>query len=279
METKVTDPMIPNLYKISKHRDETADTFTIELRPVDGTQKFEFMPGQFCMLHAFGIGESAISISGDPGIRNVITHTIKQVGSVTKILEALNLGSTIGVRGPFGTPWPIREAVGKNVVIVAGGIGLAPLRPVIYHILAHRDQYRKVWLFYGARTPKDVIYEEEIAKWRKRGDIEIHMTVDKGRLLWRGSVGTVPAVMEKVAVDTKNTIALVCGPEIMIHFSVIALEKMGFSKEAIYVSMERNMQCGVGYCGHCMCGEKFICKDGPVLKYSEAEKLLKIREL
>ena len=279
MHTKMTDPMIPNLYKISSHLDETADTFTIELHPQNSDTKFAFKPGQFCMLHAFGIGESAISISGDPKIENVITHTIKQVGSVTKILEALNMGATIGVRGPFGAPWPVQETVGKNVVIVAGGIGLAPLRPMIYHIQANREQYKKVWLFYGARTPKDVIYENEIAQWRKRGDIDIHLTVDKGSLLWRGSVGTVPALVEKVTVDVNNTLALVCGPEIMIHYSVLSLEKLGFSKEAIYVSMERNMQCGVGYCGHCMCGSKFICKDGPVLKYSDAEQLLKVREL
>ncbi len=279
MDTKVTDPMIPSLYKITSHNDETIDTFTVELQPVDNTQTFEFLPGQFCMLHAFGIGESAISISGDPKVKNIITHTIKQVGSVTKILEALNFGSTIGVRGPFGKAWPVKETVGKNVVIVAGGIGLAPLRPMIYHIQANREQYKKVWLFYGARTPKDVIYEDEISKWRKRGDIDINLTVDKGGLLWRGGVGTVTALMEKNQIEVNNTIALVCGPEIMIHFSVLSLEKMGFSKEAIYVSMERNMQCGLGYCGHCMCGSKFICKDGPVLKYSEAEQLLKVREL
>lgn len=279
MDTKTIDPMIPKLYKINSHCDETSDTFTIELQPLDKDLKFSFQPGQFCMLHAFGIGESAISISGDPLRKNVITHTIKQVGSVTKILEALNLNSVIGVRGPFGTPWPVQSAVGKNVVIVAGGIGLAPLRPVIYHIQANRAQYNKVWLFYGARTPKDIIYEEEIANWRKNNDIEIHLTVDKGSLFWRGSVGTVTALMEKVAIDVENTMALVCGPEIMIHFSVLSLEKLGLAKEAIYVSMERNMQCGVGYCGHCMCGAKFICKDGPVLKYSDAEQLLTVREL
>jgi NAD(P)H-flavin reductase len=150
---------------------------------------------------------------------------------------------------------------------------------MIYHIQANRDKYKKVWLFYGARTPKDVIYEDEIAQWRKRGDIDIHLTVDKGSLLWRGSVGTVTALMEKVTVDVNNTVALVCGPEIMIHFSVLSLEKLGLAKESIYVSMERNMQCGVGYCGHCMCGSKFVCKDGPVLKYSDAEQLLKVREL
>lgn len=279
MDTKVMDPMVPDLYKITSHNDETADTFTIELQPIDKNQKFEFLPGQFCMLHAFGIGESAISISGDPAIKNVITHTIKQVGHVTKILEALNFGSTIGVRGPFGTPWPVKETEGKNVVLVAGGIGLAPLRPMIYHIQSNRDKYKKVWLFYGTRTPKDIIYENELAKWRKSGDIDIHTTVDKGSLLWRGNVGNVPNLLEKTPIDIDNTVALVCGPEIMIHYSVLSLEKMGLAKDAIYVSMERNMQCGVGYCGHCMCGSKFICKDGPVLKYSEAEQLLKVREL
>ena len=279
MDKQTIDPMIPNLYKIAKHSEETIDTFTIELHPVNPDQSFEFKPGQFCMLHAFGIGESAISISGDPKVKNVITHTIKQVGSVTKSLEALQLGSTIGVRGPFGTPWPVEETVGKNVVIAAGGIGLAPLRPMIYHIQANREKYNKVWLFYGARTPKDIIYDSEISKWKKRKDLDIHLTVDKGSLLWRGGVGNVPALMEKVSVDVDNTIALVCGPEIMIHYSVLSLEKIGFAKEAIYVSMERNMQCGVGYCGHCMCGSKFVCKDGPVLKYNEAEELLKVREL
>lgn len=279
MDTTIHDPMIPQLYKISSHNDETEDTFTIQLHPVDNDTNFEFKPGQFCMLHAFGIGESAISISGDPKIKNVITHTIKKLGSVTKILEALNLGATIGVRGPFGEPWPIQESVAKNVVIAAGGIGLAPLRPVIYHIQANRDKFKKVWLFYGARSSKDLIYEAEIAEWRQRGDIDIHMTVDKGTLLWRGSVGTVTSLIEKIGVEANNTVAMVCGPEIMIYFTVLCLEKMGLSKEAIYVSMERNMQCGIGYCGHCMCGAKFICKDGPVLKYTDAEQLLKVKEL
>jgi NAD(P)H-flavin reductase len=279
MATTTTDPMIPELFKIISHNNETADTFTIKLQPVNATQKFAFQPGQFCMLHAFGVGESAISISGDPAEKNVITHTIKRVGSVTKIIEALQLGAIIGVRGPFGRPWPVQATVGKNIVIVAGGIGLAPLRPMIYHILANRNQYQKVWLFYGARTPKDVIYDHEISTWRKRGEMNVQLTVDKGSLLWRGKVGTVTALMEKNQIEVTNTLALVCGPEIMIHFSVLSLEKMGFSKEAIYVSMERNMQCGVGYCGHCLCGSKFICKDGPVFKYSEAEQLLKVREL
>lgn len=279
MDTTMTDPMIPKLYRISSHQEETADTFTIELYPVDSNTKFSFKPGQFCMLHAFGIGESAISISGDPAKENVIIHTIKQLGSVTKILEALNLGATIGVRGPFGSTWPVQETVGKNVVIVAGGIGLAPLRPMIYHIQANRDKYKKVWLFYGARTTKDLVYEDEIAEWRKQKNLDIHLTVDHGSLLWRGSVGTVTALMEKITVDVNNTVALICGPEIMIYYAALCLEKMGLSKEEIYVSMERNMQCGVGFCGHCMCGSKFICKDGPVFKYSDAEQLLKVREL
>ena len=274
------DPMVPEVYEKLSFKEETVDTFTMELQAVDRkNNKFKFLPGQFCMLHVFGVGESAISISGDPSKHDTIVHTVRNVGLVTKALKELPVGATLGVRGPFGTAWPVEEARGKDVVVMTGGIGLAPLRPMIYEILSNRKHYGKVSLLYGARTPSDILYAEEIKKWEKTNDMEVIVTVDKADSTWQGNVGVVTGLLQKTKIAKNNVIALICGPEIMIHYSVLELEKIGLQQKDIYVSMERNMQCGVGYCGHCMVGSKFICKNGPVLRYDNAEQLLKVREL
>jgi NAD(P)H-flavin reductase len=178
------------------------------------------------------------------------------------------------VRGPFGSHWPIKQAEGKDVVIAAGGIGLAPLRSVMYHISSHREKYGKTVLLYGARTPADILYRRELENWRAHFDLEVYVTVDRATGSWRGSVGVVTRLISRAPFDPKNTIAMVCGPEVMMRFTVAELEKRGVAPENIYVSMERNMKCAIGMCGHCQYGPNFVCKDGPVFQYSQIQNLL-----
>ncbi len=285
LETKASTPagrsnsMLPRTYRIEKYRKETHDTFTLELKPVDGTAEHKFVAGQFNMLYKFGVGEAAISISGDPTKPATLIHTIRAVGSVTKAMAKLKAGDTIGVRGPFGAAWPVTQAAGGDVLIIAGGIGLAPLRPVVYQVLAERKKYNRVFLLYGTRTPDDMLYVTELEKWRSRFDLEVHVTVDRASSGWRGNVGVVTSLLRKAAFDPENTTAMICGPEIMMRFVAMGLIKQDLGLERIYVSMERNMKCGVGLCGHCQFGPTFVCKDGPVFSYDKVIELLGRREI
>lgn len=272
------EPMTPVPYRIARARRETYDTFTLELAPANGDAPLRFAPGQFNMLYAFGAGEAAISISGTTTGERLV-HTIRAVGTVTRALQRLKRGEVIGVRGPFGTSWPIEEAIGRDVVIVTGGIGLAPLRPVIYHALANRKNYGKVVLLYGARTPRDLLYARELEKWRGQFDVEVEVTLDTGTSDWRGNVGFVTALIPLAQFNPRNAVAMVCGPEVMMRFTVQELQKRGMRDEDIYLSLERNMKCAVGFCGHCQYGPHFICKDGPVLRYDRLASLLGKREL
>jgi NAD(P)H-flavin reductase len=265
------DPMIPVLYRIQSIQRETHDTFTFEILPADGAGIASFQPGQFNMLYVFGVGEVPISISGDP--RNVpsLKHTTRIVGAVTKAMGNLKSGDVIGVRGPFGSQWPVRKELGRDFLVVTGGIGLAPLRPAIYQLLKHRDDYRKIVLLYGARTPEDILYRRELEHWRGKFDLEIQVTVDRGASGWRGNVGVVTTLVGRAPFDSSNTVALVCGPEVMMRFAVMEMQKRGIAPQRIYVSMERNMKCAVGFCGHCQLGPAFICKDGPVFRFDRIE--------
>ncbi|MEJ5250738.1 MAG: FAD/NAD(P)-binding protein [Armatimonadota bacterium] len=271
--------MIPCPFRIRTVRRETQDTFTLELEPAGGSERFAFKPGQFNMLYVFGVGEIPISISGDPANAGVLMHTTREVGTVTKAMGRLKRGDIIGVRGPFGTPWPVQEAEGADVVIVAGGIGLAPLRPALYHMLAHRDRYEKIVLLYGARTPSDILYRRELQRWRAQFDLEVHITVDRAMSGWRGNVGVVTSLIPRAPFDPRSAVALVCGPEIMMRFTVLELQRRGVLPSQIYISMERNMKCGVGICGHCQLGHCFVCKDGPVFRYDRIEHLFERREI
>jgi NAD(P)H-flavin reductase len=270
----IADPMLSEPYRVEVMRKETYDTFTLQLEPRDPAGTFSFAPGQFNMLYVFGVGEVPISISGDPSNPKRLIHTTRSVGAVTKAMRKLNHGDLLGVRGPFGTHWPGEEAKGSDVVIVAGGIGLAPLRPSVYQILSQRDNYGEFVLLYGARTPEDILYRKEIEQWRKRSDIKIDMTVDRATGAWRGNVGVVTTLIPKATFDSSSTVALVCGPEVMMRFTIAELQKRGISDENIYVSMERNMKCGFGFCGHCQFGPFFVCKDGPVFRYDRVKYLL-----
>lgn len=273
-----SQPWMPTLFRVERIRKETYDTFTFDLETSDGNG-LSFQPGQFNMLYIYGVGEVPISISGDPGNTRTLVHTIRAVGTVTKNMRRLKRGDTVGVRGPFGRPWPVAEAKGHDIIIVAGGIGLAPLRPVIYHLLAHREQYGKIILQYGARTPDDILFRQELETWRARFDFDVQVTVDRSTGTWQGNVGVVTLLIPKATFDPMHTIAMVCGPEIMMRFTVLELLKRDLTEENIYISGERNMKCGIGHCGHCQFGHLFVCKDGPVFRYSETADLFKKREI
>jgi NAD(P)H-flavin reductase len=277
-ESNTADPMLPRPFSIRRVKRETADTFTMEMEAMDGSE-LRFAAGQFNMLYVFGVGEAAISISGDSSQTGKIIHTTRAVGTVTRAMSRLKRGDAIGVRGPFGTRWPIERAAGSDVALVAGGIGLAPLRPVLYGLLAQREKYGRIVLLYGARTPADLLYSKELEQWRARFDLDVLVTVDRGDRKWHGNVGVVTTLISRAAFDPLNTVALLCGPEVMMRFTVMEMQKRGLRPEDIYVSMERNMKCAVGFCGHCQWGANFICKDGPVFRYSDIESLLGRREI
>ena len=272
----VFDPMAPAPMMVLQRRDETPDTFTISLEP---EEPFVFAPGQFNMLYAFGVGESAISISGDPALPRRLVHTIRRVGSVTGALGRLRPGDLVGVRGPFGRGWPLQEARGGDLVIVAGGIGLAPLRPAINWVIAHRDSFGRVAVFIGARTPADIPFVGDVQEWRSHFDLDVEVTVDSAESSWRGSVGVVTRLLPTIDFDRADVTALVCGPEIMMRFTAAGLIERGVPPSAIHVSMERNMKCGIGLCGHCQFGPYFVCRSGPVFRYDQVERLLTVKEI
>lgn len=277
---RLTDPMETTVRRIERIRWETRDTFTIDLEPDPGGPPEGFEPGQFNMIYCFGAGESAISISGDPANRSTLTHTIRAVGTVTRALAGLKRGDSVGVRGPYGTSWPVAAAAGNDILIIAGGIGLAPLRPAIYQVLSNRDDYGRVVLLYGARTPADLLFRQELEKWRGRFDMQVEVTVDNVRSdqQWRGNVGFVTMLIGGAQFDPTQTVAMLCGPELMMRFSMAELWKLGLGEEAVFLSMERNMKCGIGLCGHCQLGPEFVCRDGPVFRYDRIRDWLRKRE-
>jgi NAD(P)H-flavin reductase len=264
-------------WRVEAVRQESADTVTLSLAPPGGV--FAFEPGQFNMMYVPGVGEAPISISGDPGDTTRVLHTIRAVGPVTKALCGVEAGQSVDVRGPFGTSWPVRAAEGGDVVIVAGGIGLPPLRPAIYHLLAHRDRYRRVVVLYGARTPDDLLFRGELAEWRSRFDLNVAVTVDSAGRGWRGHVGVVPDLIGRTSFDAATATAFTVGPEIMMRFTVRALLAAGVPDDRIFLSMERGMRCGVGLCGHCQFGPYLVCRDGAVFGYAQVARWLTVREL
>jgi len=266
-------------FTIRRRVRETADTFSLELTPPQGTGHCSFQPGQFNMLYVFGVGEVPISISGNPAVRDKLVHTTSAVGTVTRAMGKLRTGDDLGVRGPYGVGWPLREAVGRDVIVVAGGIGMAPLRPAIYHLLYNRADYGRAVLLYGARTPQDVLYARELKRWRSRFDLEVHLTVDLATGEWRGNVGVVTGLIQRSSFDSAKATALICGPEIMMRFCVMELIERGVGEDSIYLSVERNMKCGIGLCGHCQLGPSFVCKDGPVYRFDHIRNLFTKREM
>ncbi|MGE5476845.1 MAG: FAD/NAD(P)-binding protein [Bacteroidales bacterium] len=273
-----TDPMLPRLFRVEKVRRDLSDTFTMELVAEDGWE-FVFQPGQFNMLYVFGVGEVPISISGDPADRSCLVHTTRAVGMVSKALDELKAGDSIGVRGPYGSAWPVEAAYGRDLIFVAGGVGLAPLRPAIYHAMANRERYGRVMVLYGARTPEDILYKKELERWRGRFDMDVLVTVDRATGKWSGNVGVVTNLVMKGGFDPQQATAFICGPEVMMRYGAQAMEKRGVGRDHIWLSMERNMKCGCGLCGHCQWGPHFVCKDGPVFRYDRIADMFSISEL
>ena len=281
-------PMTPQPYLVREVLKETPDTFTLTLQPEEGAGISPannspngnlFAPGQFSMLWVFGVGELPISISGDPGRHDRLTYTVRSVGKATHALVSQKSGAGVGVRGPYGTGWPVDVARGRDLIVVAGGIGLAPLRPVIYHALSHRADYQRLVVLYGARSPRDLLYRKELAAWARQRDTQVLITVDYGGLNWRHRVGVVTTLLKYARLRPAQSVAMLCGPEIMMRYVARDLETHGLSRNQIYLSMERNMKCAVGFCGHCQYGPHFICKDGPVFTYEQIGPLLNQYEL
>ena len=269
---QILEPMLPRPVVIESILPEAQDVSTFSLKFQDARQsaRYRFQPGQFNMLYLPGVGEVAISVSSDPATPEILGHTIRNAGNVTRALGRMAAGQAIGLRGPFGTGWPLKAAQGRDLVIVAGGIGLAPLRPAIYAVMRDRGKFGKVVLLYGARNPSELLYTREIEAWRKK-DIEVHVTVDRADERWAGMVGVVPQLFYSIRLDHRRTVAMTCGPEIMMRFVVYEALARRIPKQSIYLSMERNMKCAVGFCGHCQYGPKFICKQGPVFDYATIE--------
>jgi NAD(P)H-flavin reductase len=267
---------VPVPFRVAERRRDTADTWTLTLEPEGGG--FAVAPGQFVMVYAFGVGEVPISVSGPPERPGEpVVLTVRDVGAVTHAICTSEPGSVLGVRGPLGTSWPIEAAEGGDVLVVAGGIGLAPLRPVVLHTLSHRDSYQNAWVLYGARTPQDLLYRDELEAWRY--ELGVDVTVDAADSSWTGGVGVVPELITRADFRPEAVSAFVCGPEVMIHYAVEALQARGVPDDRIFLSLERDMRCGVGLCGHCQLGPTLICRDGPVYSQAEVARLMEVREL
>ena len=277
VEIGTQEAMLPRPFEVTGVRRETEDTMTLDLEPLDG-DGFAYAPGQFTMVYVPGVGEVPISIAGGGPDEATLVHTVRGVGAVTNAICALGAGDQIGIRGPYGRGWPIDEAVGGDLVIIAGGIGLAPLRAVVRHAFANRDDFGAMALLYGSRSPGDLLYEAELHEWRARFDIEVEVTVDRSAPGWHGDVGLVTHLLDRVEYDPPRTTAMVCGPEIMMKVVARFLEETGVEAHQVAVSLERNMQCAVGFCGHCQFGPDFICRDGPVLSYAGVASRMRVEE-
>jgi len=275
-EDRAAGAFVPSPFSVAARRQDTADTWTLEFEPVgDG---FAVAPGQFVMVYAFGIGEVPISVSGPPErAGEPVVLTVRDVGAVTHAICSSERGTVLGLRGPLGNSWPVESAAGGDVIVVAGGIGVAPLRPVVLHALAHRSAFDSVSVLYGARTPADLLYADELEAWR--AVLAVEVTVDAADTSWTGRVGVVPKLVERADFRPEAVTAFVCGPEVMIDFTVEALRACGVPDERIFLSLERDMRCGIGLCGHCQLGPTLICRDGPVYSQAQVASLMEVREL
>jgi anaerobic sulfite reductase subunit B len=278
-------PMTPIMHRVVSRVQEMVDTVTFELEPLDTAISVP-TPGQFNMLWAFGMGEAPISIAaiGPPKTERVgaqqptnLTHTIRSVGIVTTALCEIDVGGLIGVRGPFGTGWDLEAAEGRDILIIAGGLGSAPIRPIVQFVLANRDAFGRLAVLIGARSPDLLLYRSELERWRDRADVHLEMTVDTALPSWRGDVGLVTRLIDRCPVDLATASVFICGPEVMMRHAAQSTVERGARPTRVSVSLERNMHCAIGHCGHCQLGPAFICKDGPVLDWGTVEPLLAVR--
>jgi sulfhydrogenase subunit gamma (sulfur reductase) len=267
----------PHLMRIEEIVDETVDTRTFKLafKSPELAAGFDFKAGQFGEYSVFGEGECTFCIASSPTRKGYIECSFKAVGKVTKAMRELNVGDTMGFRGPYGNSFPLDAMRGKSLVFIAGGIGLAPVRCVIWNALDRRDEFKDVTIIYGARSVGDLVYKRELEEWSKRADVKLWQTVDPGGQTpeWKGEVGFVPAIVEKAAPKAQDTYAIVCGPPVMIKFTLPVLQKLGFQNENVYTTLENRMKCGLGKCGRCNVGSVYVCKDGPVFNAAELAAL------
>jgi NAD(P)H-flavin reductase len=277
----VANPWLARTAVIEVIQPEIESVVTYEMRFVDSNtaDHYRFLPGQFNMLYIPGCGETAISMSGSPRLDGSrIVHTIRFVGRVTEAISQLSVGDSLGIRGPFGTAWPIERCKGRDIVVIAGGIGLAPLRPAIYSFIENRHDFGRIVLLYGSRSPELLLFDDELESWREHG-IEIQVTVDRAPPDWQGAVGVVPLLLDRLpGLKSDRTEVMMCGPEVMMHYCALSALKRNIPKQSIWLSIERNMQCAVGLCGHCQLGSVFVCRQGPVFSYDIIERLLKVRD-
>jgi NAD(P)H-flavin reductase len=276
---RATRPMTPHPWRLRRRTRETADTWTLELEPTDGGERGSFAPGQFNMLYAFPVGEVPISICGNGEDGTSLLHTVRAVGAVTEAICQLQQGSQLGLRGPYGSAWPLEQAAGGDLLLIAGGLGLAPLRPALQAALAARERFREVALLYGGREPEQLLYREEIDGLRSHPRLQLGVTVDNATAGWTGQVGVVTKLIARAAFDPARATCLICGPEVMMRFAIRALRDRGLPAERIFLSIERNMKCAVTQCGRCQFGPTFACREGPVMRFSDIEQFFELREV
>jgi NAD(P)H-flavin reductase len=266
------NPMRPLLGTVAGMKDlaDEIKLFQVELNG----ESFDYQPGQFAFLSAFGVGEAPFGLASTTGRTSALEFAVSQVGTVTSALHSLEPGSVVGVRGPLGNSFPLEEMEGKEIVVLGGGIGGAPLRPVIHTILDNRADYGHLTILWAARTPSLLVFTDEYDAWRSAPDTELHLTVDEGDADWTGNVGLITQLLEQVAPSPENTVAIICGPPIMIKFVILGLQKLGFADQQMIMTLEAKMKCGIGKCGRCNMGEKFVCLDGPVFSYTEVSGFL-----
>lgn len=270
--------MLPRPFIVSARRQELPDCVTLEMMAVDGGP-LRFAPGQFTMLYVHGVGEIAVSISGNPATSDRLVQTIRSVGAISSALCAVQEGQKVGVRGPLGEAWPVERAFGKHLMVVAGGLGLAPTRPIVHWALANRERLKSIAVVYGTRTPDQILYAPELLGWSGSDGMHVGITVDMAHSDWSGRVGVVTDLIPDMLREPSDTVAMVCGPEIMMRFAAQALTTAGVPEDDVYLSMERNMKCGIGWCGHCQLGPHLICRDGPVFAYPAVRDLMTVWEL
>ncbi|MBI5789708.1 MAG: FAD/NAD(P)-binding protein [Candidatus Schekmanbacteria bacterium] len=269
------NPYLPYLARVISVTLETPNikSFQVVLDDKEKMSQFSFEPGQVAQLSLFGVGESTFVINSAPHTKDYLQFTIMRAGEVTSAFHDLSVGAQIGIRAPLGNWFPCQEMEGRNIVFVGGGLGLAPLRTLILHMLAHREKYKDIHIIYGSRTPNDLCYSKDLADWQRRGDIHVTLTIDREVPGWEYKVGFVPVVVGEAKLNPENAVAITCGPPIMIKFVLIELEKAGFKPEQIYTTLERRMKCGLGLCGRCNIGPKYVCIDGPVFTFAQLKAL------
>jgi len=266
---------LPSLATITEVRLETPDisTFVVTFDNSQLRESFTYQPGQFAELSVFGVGECPIGIASSPTWEGFLEFCVRAVGTVTNAIHDLDVGDKLGVRGPLGNSWPTKEVEGKDLLFIGGGIGMPPLRSLIHYVLDNRERYGAVEIVYGARSPQDLVYKHELKQWDERQDVDLYVTVDVGDETWDGPVGFVPPFLREINPSPENKVTFTCGPPIMIKLVVEALEEMGYADADMVTTLEMKMKCGVGKCGRCNIGDKYICRDGPVFTFEQLRRI------